>query len=73
MFIKNCLNKISKKYTRASNYYQIHFLLRMVWKAELLYRHFFSTLLQNIPLTRPTQTIKEWNWTESIKFWYRRG
>jgi len=24
--------------------YRIHFLLRMVWNMELLYRYFFSTL-----------------------------
>jgi hypothetical protein len=53
-----CLNKIFSKVRMDENL--IQFLFIMMWKKEMFYRHFFSTLLYNVPSGRYKKTRKDW-------------
>jgi hypothetical protein len=58
--IKMCLNETYSKIP-VGKIYLINFLFRMVWNREMLYRHCFSTLLQDMPQGKSKKMKSVWN------------
>jgi len=65
--IKMCLNEICSKIRVGIN--PRHFLFRMVWNKEMLYRHCFSSLLWNVSSRKFKEMRNDWNYVEHTSCW----